>query len=609
MTQHALTRQRERDPTSRADIAPRERADRVSLRTVRRRRIVGMLLVCIPLVWAAYRAVSSGTGMVNVNGLRLLDDLLFTALDPALDAPFLRIVLDGAVITIAFAAIGTFGALIIGALGGLVLSDVTWSERPPAVIRALRLVVRGMLVAARSIHELVWALLLVSVLGLDPLVGVLAIAIPFGAQTAKVFGETLDNVPDAPLQALRSAGSRRLPALAYALLPGASPLLLSYSFYRFECAIRSAVLLGVVGIGGLGQELVVSLQSRNWDEVWTLIGAVILISAVVDLWSTKVRGDMAVSSCADWSPGRAQGAASSDCMPSGPARSALAEGVPTPEQSGAKERRGGGDSRWVRNSAVVSVVGLVVAWWASGVSLAGLTSERTRMLSGSLLDDLWPPQLPLDGWGQLLGSVADTLAMAVLAMAVAVAITLILGPLATAPRAVRGAQTGRFVRMLGWVGWGMSRFVLLVLRSVPPTVWAIVALLALFPGILPGALALGLYTGGILGRLVAEAWESIDTRARDALRYQGVRGSVAAIAAIIPPSGHHLLTYTLYRFEICVRDTAVVGVVGAAGLGRLLAENLAVFRFPVVTTVLLASFAVSVAAELFGRWLRKATSV
>ena len=72
------------------------------------------------------------------------------------------------------------------------------------------------------------------------------------------------------------------------------------------------------------------------------------------------------------------------------------------------------------------------------------------------------------------------------------------------------------------------------------------------------------------------------------------------------PSAQHLITYTLYRFEICVRDTAVVGVVGAAGLGRLFAENLAAFRVPVVTTLLIASFVVSVAAELAGRRLRNA---
>jgi phosphonate transport system permease protein len=148
--------------------------------------------------------------------------------------------------------------------------------------------------------------------------------------------------------------------------------------------------------------------------------------------------------------------------------------------------------------------------------------------------------------------------------------------------------------------------VLLVLRSVPPTVWAVVALLILFPGILPGALALGLYTGGILGRLVAEAWEALDTRPRDALRAIGTPGWLAGIAATAPASAHQLATYTLYRFEICVRDTAIVGVVGAAGLGRLLAEDLAAFRFAAVTTLLAAFAAVSFASEIVSRRLRRA---
>ncbi|MEP6630148.1 MAG: hypothetical protein ABJA89_06730, partial [Lapillicoccus sp.] len=112
----------------------------------------------------------------------------------------------------------------------------------------------------------------------------------------------------------------------------------------------------------------------------------------------------------------------------------------------------------------------------------------------------------------------------------------------------------------------------------------------------------------ILGRLVAEAWESVDTRPRDALAAAGVPPGMASLAAVLPPSAFHMLAYTLYRFEICVRDTAVVGVVGAAGLGRLFAENLAVFRFPAVTTLLLTSFAVSAASEVLGRRVRRAVS-
>jgi phosphonate transport system permease protein len=201
--------------------------------------------------------------------------------------------------------------------------------------------------------------------------------------------------------------------------------------------------------------------------------------------------------------------------------------------------------------------------------------------------------------------VLDTVAMAVLAMLVAVATTVVLAPWAARPTrgdVRRHALPLRLPRLaLGL----LARLLLLVLRAVPPTVWAVIALLALFPGIVPGAVALGLYTGGVLGRLVAEAWEGLDTRPRDALVRTGVGRSVAGLAAVTPASVHQLVTYTLYRFEVCVRDTAVVGVVGAAGLGRLFAEALAGFRFPVVASLLLASLAVSLTVEVVSRRVRR----
>lgn len=560
----------------RTAIAPAPGRRAVSGRKVLLRRIVGVIAVVGLLAWAFHRAVPAGGELINLGGLALLDDLAATALQPSLDADFLRVVLEATATTLALALLGTVGALVLGLIGGLILSDVAWGDRRlPWPARVARLVLRGALVAVRSVHELVWALLFVSVLGLDPLVAVLALALPFGAQTAQVFAETFDSAPDAPLRALRTAGAKRWPALAYALLPGTASLLLSYSFYRFECALRSAVVLGVAGVGGIGFELTVSLQSRNWGEVWTLVAALLVLAGLVELWSNRVRANLAVVTCADWSVGQER---------------------PDPGD------RARGLSRWTRWSLLLTVPAIAVAWWWVGLSPAGLASARTRDLTGRLLGDLWPVELPEGGLPELTGAALDTVAMAVLAMALAVVITLLVGPWASRPRADRRGRTpwGR------WALWSVSRPLLLVLRSVPPTVWAVVALLALFPGVLPGALALGLYTGGILGRLVAEAWETMDLRPRDSLRNAGVPGSISSMFAIAPPAANHLTGYTLYRFEICVRDTAIVGVVGAAGLGRLLGERLAAFDFGVVTSVLLASLLISVAVELLGRRLRRA---
>jgi phosphonate transport system permease protein len=292
------------------------------------------------------------------------------------------------------------------------------------------------------------------------------------------------------------------------------------------------------------------------------------------LWSTRLRGDLAVVTCSDWSGGHTG---------SSPGRSS-----------------------WARWSVAIAVPGLVLAWFASGVSLSGLASPRTRELTFRLIDDMWPPALPPGGWTALGAAVLDTVAMALLAMAVAVLVTVLIGPWAS--RLPRGSMDeGAGARAAARAGaWWIARLVLLVLRSVPPTVWAVIALFMLFPGILPGALALGLYTGGILGRLVAEAWEALDTRSRDALRAIGAPRWMSAVAATVPASAHQLVSYTLYRFEICVRDTAIVGVVGAAGLGRLLAEDLAAFRFPAVTTLLAAFVAVTIVSEIVSRLLRRA---
>ncbi|KUO19592.1 PhnE/PtxC family ABC transporter permease [Streptomyces dysideae] len=569
-----MTLQLDAPPTPPTVSAPGRKP--VSGRRILLRRLTALLAVAGLLAWAVDRAVPSGGELVNRGGLALLDDLAATVLRPSLDPGFLGVVLEATATTLALALLGTAGALVIGLVGGLVLSDVAWSGALPWPVRVGRLVLRGALVAVRSVHELVWALFLVSVLGLDPLVAVLALALPFGAQSAQVFGETFDAVPDGPLRSLRAAGAKRGSALAYALLPGTAPLLLSYSFYRFECALRSAVVLGVAGVGGLGFELTVSLQSRNWGEVWTLVAALLALAGLVELWSSRVRSDVAVVTCADWSVGR--------------------------DRSGGGGRSPRGLSRSTRWSLALVVPAIVAAWWWVGLSPAGLVSARTQERAGRLLGDLWPPALPEGGLRALTGAVLDTVTMAVLAMVVAVLITLVVGPWAGRPRAGRRgpADWGRRA------GWGIARLLLLVLRSIPPTVWAVVALLGLFPGVLPGALALGLYTGGILGRLVAEAWETMDLTPRESLRNAGVPRVVSAVVSVGPPSANHLVTYTLYRFEICVRDTAIVGVVGAAGLGRLLSERLAAFDFPVVTGVLLASLLVSLAVEVLGRRLRRA---
>jgi phosphonate transport system permease protein len=123
---------------------------------------------------------------------------------------------------------------------------------------------------------------------------------------------------------------------------------------------------------------------------------------------------------------------------------------------------------------------------------------------------------------------------------------------------------------------------------VPPPVWALVLLFVLLPGVLPGALALGVYTLGVLGRLAAEATEELDPRPRAALAALGARPVGAWLYGVLPRAAGPVLAHALYRWEVAIRDTVLVGLLGAGGLGALLAAELATFDWAAVTTVLAA---------------------
>jgi len=224
------------------------------------------------LVWAF---VSTGffVSEWNASGWKLVGDFFRSALKADLGPDFLAVVLKASAITFAYALWSTFLALIIGLLFGILSSEVWWTslkKYPREETGRLQkpwLLVRSLLAFPRAIHEVIWGLLMVHLFGLTPLTAILAIALPFGALTAKVYSEILDECPRDKLHALLHTGVGPLKALTYTILPQAFKSLLSYGTYRFECSIRSAAVLGIVGAGGLGYEILLSLQSLRFEQI------------------------------------------------------------------------------------------------------------------------------------------------------------------------------------------------------------------------------------------------------------------------------------------------------------------------------------------------------
>ena len=206
---------------------------------------------------------------------------------------FLALVAREAWRTVAIATAGMTLALVVAVpLTLLSTSALSISALSGVMARApfwFRQGVRWLLIVLRSVPELVWALVFVRVVGLGPTAGVLAIALTYGGMLGKVYGEILESGDAHPTQALLRNGSGRLQALFYGLLPQNAAELTSYTVYRWECAIRSSVVLGFVGAGGLGQQLDASMKMFNGGEVATMLLVFMALVALADRVSAGLR--------------------------------------------------------------------------------------------------------------------------------------------------------------------------------------------------------------------------------------------------------------------------------------------------------------------------------
>ena len=235
--------------------------------------------------------------MFEEQSLRVSGQFIASFFPPAHSAEFLTMVLKETWRTVAMATAGVALALLIAVplalLSTRVLSVSALSGRMARGPFWLRQLARWLLIVLRSIPELVWALVFVRVVGLGPTAGVLAIALTYGGMLGKVYGEILESGETHATEALLRNGAGRLQAFFYGLLPASAAELTSYTVYRWECAIRSSVILGFVGAGGLGQQMDNSMKMFNGGEVATMLLVFMALVALADrvsAWLRKVLG-------------------------------------------------------------------------------------------------------------------------------------------------------------------------------------------------------------------------------------------------------------------------------------------------------------------------------
>ena len=421
--------------------------------------------------------------------------------------------------TIAFALCG----VALGALAGFFLAQV-FHIAP----------IRWGCAFVRAIHELFWALILLQILGLTPLTGVLAIAIPYAGICAKVYAETLEESEPAVLGIL-PIGSSVMSTFFFARLPDVWVHIKNYTSYRFECGLRSSAVLGFVGLPTLGFYLETAFSEGNYSEAAALLILFYVLIASLRYWlRPKLLGVYLVG--APFLLGSGAAIDFNNIL-----RFFSEDIVPAP----------------LRNS--------------------DLLSAQTWQQFGD-----WLSILMID---QAIPGIIATVVLTQVALVATGLLTLLFFPL------ISKKFFGRF-------GRGVGHLLLVITRSTPEFILAYVFLQLWGPSMLPAIVALSLHNAAIIGHLLGRFTDDLR------LRVDSPTGLNLYGFEVAPRVFGQYLAYLFYRWEVIMRETAILGILGIATLGFYVDSALADIRLDRVMLLIFITAILNIGVDSLSRYIR-----
>jgi phosphonate transport system permease protein len=245
-------------------------------------------------VWAATVLIAAfyvaSWQLVHVDLVRLVSGLprlarwLAEAWPPQFDD--LPLILQRTAETIAMAALGTTIAML------LAIPTAVLASRNITPVRLLYVPVRWLLNMLRGIDSFVFALLFVAAVGLGPFAGMLGIGLHTWGSAAKLIADQIETVRLDPLRAVETTGAGRVTAIVYALVPDIAPIVLSTTLFWWEFNVRASTVLGVVGAGGIGQELKNSMDLLDFPRLFTIIAVILIVVTALDQASGWLRAKL-----------------------------------------------------------------------------------------------------------------------------------------------------------------------------------------------------------------------------------------------------------------------------------------------------------------------------
>ena len=502
-------------------------------------------------------------------------------------------------LTVGYALVAMSLALVFGIAGGILGSNAWW-PRSSLLLQVLRIGSRLLATAVRSVHELMWALLFLAALGTSPLAIMFAIALPYGGTLAKVFSELLDEQVRSTAEFIRVTGGSGFMGFVAGVIPRALPDLTTYGMYRLECAIRSSVVMGFVGIPTIGYEIKTAFQDGHYREVWTYLYLLWGIVIFFEWWGGQVR-------------------------------QRFNKGTPSIEVTGEttlpKLWKARGISPFLRASLIAVVIGVLAGWLVPHQWGSELTWDEQKNNLDRFTHEIvpYPVRKAHGDWGEFKPwfsekmstkgneALARTFHLGTVSILLAGLVSLI--GVRFASRSLsssKAAKTGEnhshaapifafFLRSASMVGRAMPEFILafLLLMIFGPTMWALI-------------LALAIHNGGILLRLGAEVVDNLPAKSSTVILSQGGSKSSAFLVSLLPESFNRLVLFLFYRWESCIREATVLGMLGVLSLGSLISDaKSALFYDEMVLWVTLGAalvFVGDLASDLVRAKLRNATS-
>ena len=475
-------------------------------------RNVSLLFIVIALLCLPFADLS----IYNVNPWQELQRFGAAILNP--DMGDIKVLLNALVQTISFALVGV-------SLGVICAIPLSYLYRFSLV--------RGLCAFLRAIHELFWALIFLQVFGLNPLTGILALAIPYAATFAKVYAEIIEEADISVVTALPEC-SGRLNRFFYGLLPDVWQSLKTYTSYRLECGLRSSVILGFIGLPTLGFYLQSSFMQGDYSYVVVLLLVFYLLIASMRFWLRPLLL---------------------------PVYFAIAFYTLLKDQH---------DIKW--ENVVRFFTQDIIPAPIRGAKEGGYT--ELAQWFGTIMQE------------QAIPGIINTLLLTQIALVVTAVLTLLVYPLISR----------HFHKKMGR---GIGHIVLVVMRSTPEYILAFILLQFFGPSMLPAVIALALHNSGIIGHLLGKQSNTME------LRIDSAKGLNLYAYELTPRLYGSFLAYLFYRWEIILRETAIMGLLGVATLGFYIDNAMQDLRFDRALLLILITALLNISIDALSRTLRK----